>query len=318
MLIEQVEDINGLAFKTRGDGVIAQVVIAPQHHLVGIPLQVVGLAAVILAQVDVHAVSGTNLHLTKIGTGHRLLQKIDVADRVPDLGGEILGPVRVPVQGIGRQFGAALIEVLVKFKFVQVAIRGREVEGIVVHIGEGQALGIRGVPVKFDQVFFIVEIEGLGHGSARFIAINVLGNPCDPIQLSLGDQHLIDGTRADRAAIIQVGAVILLVGAIEKQLVLDNGTAHFKAPAGLLIVLGLDAVALELVTAQGIRAVVEEHRTEQIVGAGLGHCVDVTGREATVNNAHGGHFHGYAGDGIVGKRHTLGGITVAVQAKTVV
>ena len=183
MLVEQVEDINGLAFKTRGDGVIAQVVIAPQHHLVGIPLQVVGLAAVILAQIDVHAVSGTNLHLTKIGTGHRLLQKIDVADRVPDLGGEILGPVRVPVQGIGRQFGAALVEVLVKFKFVQVAIRGREVEGIVVHIGEGQALGIRGVPVKFDQVFFIVEIEGLGHGSARFVAIHVLGNLCDPIQL---------------------------------------------------------------------------------------------------------------------------------------
>ena len=54
------------------------------------------------------------------------------------------------------------------------------------------------------------------------------------------------------------------------------------------------------------------------VGAGLGHCVDVTGRELAVEHIERRQFHGYLLNGVIGERLAFGRIAIAVQAEQVI
>ena len=100
MLIKQVVYLDRLALKAASNGVIAQIIVAAQDHLVGIPLEIVGLTTVVLTEINRHAVARTNLHFTKFGARYRLLEKINVANGVAHFRGEVSGPIGVPVEGV--------------------------------------------------------------------------------------------------------------------------------------------------------------------------------------------------------------------------
>ena len=115
------------------------------------------------------------------------------------------------------------------------------------------------VPVGLQQIFFVLEVEGFRSGAAWLKAINLSGDTGDFIELRLRDGHFINGSTANRTAVVQVCAVILLISAVKEQLIGDDGAAELYTPSGLVIVLGFDAVAFELVTPERVTAVVEKH-----------------------------------------------------------
>ena len=174
------------------------------------------------------------------------------------------------------------------------------------------------VPVGLQQIFFVLEVEGFRSGAARLKAINLSGDTGDFIELRLRDGHFVNGSTAKRTAVVQVCAVILLIGAVKEQLIGDDGAAELYTPSGLVIVLGFDAVAFELVTPERVAAVVEKHRAKELVATSLRDGVDVTSRKTAVNHVHGRQLNGDTGDSVVGKGHPLGGVAVAVEAKAIV
>ena len=68
------------------------------------------------------------------------------------------------------------------------------------------------VPVGFEQIFFVLEIEGFRGGAAWLKTVDLAGNARDFIKLCLRDRYFVDRTRADRAAVVQVCAVVLFIG----------------------------------------------------------------------------------------------------------
>ena len=131
------------------------------------------------------------------------------------------------------------------------------------------------VPVSFQQIFFIFEIERFRNAASGLKAVYLSRNAGNFIELRLGNRHLVNRSRADCAALVKVCAVVLFIGCVKEELVGDNRATELDTPAGLVVVLGFDIVALELVTSKRITAVIKKYRAKEFVTAGLGDGIDV-------------------------------------------
>ena len=118
----------------------------------------------------------------------------------------------------------------------------------------------------------------------HIVLVHFVSDPGDLIKFELRNKNFIYSTRADRAAIEQVGAVEHFNRCEEEQLVLDDRTAKIEAVTSFGIGACVDRVALERITAQAVTGVVIESAAEEIVGTRLDNGIDVTSRETAVDN----------------------------------
>jgi hypothetical protein len=93
------------------------------------------------------------------------------------------------------------------------------------------------VPISFQQIFFIVEIERFRNATPGIKAINLSGDTSDFVELRLRYRHFIDRTTADRTALVEISTIVLFISCVEEQLVGDDGTAKLDTPSGFVIVL---------------------------------------------------------------------------------
>ena len=175
MLVKQVINLHIFALKSRGDGVIVECVRPSRNQLFNFVVHLVGLATIVLAEIHIDLIE-LNAKLSEILSANRLLQKIDIIQGIADLSGEAIIPIGIPVHVISGELRSSLVKVLIKFKFVEVAIRWRKVKRIVVHVGDRQAMRIVDVPVGFQQIFFVFEIKCLRRSTSGLIAIDFSGN----------------------------------------------------------------------------------------------------------------------------------------------
>ena len=149
VLVEQVVHLQVFALKAAGNRMIANGVITANHQLLDLPVQRVCLAAVVLAEIHVYLVE-LDSELREVLTRNRLLQEVDVTKGISDLGGETIIPVRVQIDVVSGELSTALVKVLIKFELIQIAIRGRVVERVVVHVSRRQAMRVVDIPVCFE------------------------------------------------------------------------------------------------------------------------------------------------------------------------
>ena len=84
---------------------------ATNDQLLNLPVERVRLSAVVLTEIHVHLVE-LDAELGVLAR-YRLLQEVDVAEGVANLGRETVVPVGVPVDAVGGELSTALVEVLV-------------------------------------------------------------------------------------------------------------------------------------------------------------------------------------------------------------
>ena len=114
---------------------IVQRVRPPCNQLLNFVVHLVGLATVVLAKINIHLIE-LHAKLSKVLSTNCLLQEIDVIEGIANFSGKAVIPIGVPVHVIGGELRSPLVKVLIKFKFVEVAIGWRKVKRIVVHVGD--------------------------------------------------------------------------------------------------------------------------------------------------------------------------------------
>ena len=121
MLVEKVVHLQVFTLKTARNRMVTHRVRAANHYLLGLRIEGVGLATVVLTEVNVHLIE---LHpeFREVLARNRLLQEVDVTEGVTDLGREPIVPIGIPVDVVSGQLRAALIKVLIELKLVQIAI----------------------------------------------------------------------------------------------------------------------------------------------------------------------------------------------------
>ena len=83
MLIEQVVHLQIFALKAAGDRVVTQRISTANHQLLNLPIQRVGLPAVVLTEIHIDLIE-FYAKLGEILTRNRFLQKIHIAERITD------------------------------------------------------------------------------------------------------------------------------------------------------------------------------------------------------------------------------------------
>ena len=326
VLDEQVEHVQVFALVAEGEQVITPDVRAAQLVAHGLVAEHVRVTRVVGAQEDggarvdtvaIVVVQGRDLDFTDVQTALRDLTVVQGRIGDAELGREIVRPVREDLQDIGVQLGTALIQVARIFELVRTAVRLRDVEAVIVVIGEGGAVLVGDVPVQLDQQLFVLIRLG-SRDATRIEAVNVPGNVQDLVVLGLREALHLGTTAAGRRTVEEVHAFQFFIGGEEIQTVLDDRSAQVHTPAGFLELAQIDRAAFQIGTGQLVVAVVVEETTRQAVAARLGHGVDVTGGEVAVFDVERGQFHGHLLDGVVGEGHTLGRIARRVQAEIVV
>ena len=121
VLVEQVVHLQVFPLKATSDGVVTHRIGATNHQLLNFPVERVRLSAIVLTEVHVHFVE-LDAELGEVLARHSLLQEVDVAEGVADLGGETVVPVGIPVDVVGGELSTALVEVLVEFELIQITV----------------------------------------------------------------------------------------------------------------------------------------------------------------------------------------------------
>jgi hypothetical protein len=140
-----------------------------------------------------------------------------------------------------------------ELKLVVVAVRLGPVEAVIVVVGVGRPVVLADVPVELDRVFLVFDRQGLDE-VARRIAVKLLGNGVDFVQLVLGNA-LHQATRSGRAirhAVEQVGAFKLFIGQEEEQPVLEDRAAKGEAVTLFVEVARVDGLTFEFVALQAV------------------------------------------------------------------
>ena len=106
---------------------IAQGVGTTSYKLLYFPIEIVRLTAVVLTEIHVYLIE-LNAEFRKVETGNRSLQEVNLAVRVPNLRREVITPIGVPVDVVGREFSTALVKVLVEFELIQITVGWREIK----------------------------------------------------------------------------------------------------------------------------------------------------------------------------------------------
>ena len=100
-------------------------------------------------------------------------------------------PVRVQIDVVGGELGTALVEVLIEFELIQIPVRRREVEGVVVHVGRDKRCASLIYQSAFSRYFSSSKSKAL----IRFVLVKAIDLTRDPCNFRLRDRHFIHRTR---------------------------------------------------------------------------------------------------------------------------
>ena len=328
-LPEQVVDLVALVIDAALDRVVARVPGAGEEHAELLRIDVVVVAEALLAQVHRRALAGrreVHVHRRLLPGRSGVLHELLEADL--GFGGEAVAPVVEHVGDIvvgGDRLGIGVAGQPDAVRTVA-AHRRQQLPGALE--GEAGAVIVGDVPVDLAEVALVVVGQpGRAAERARSQA-QLLRRIDDLLQVARG--NLVAGGRAVAQRVVQAvgrvgadaGGLLVLGRDEEEQLVLDDRAADVEAVGGVLlvalvvvarIVAGQPAGVADQVAGVAVGVV---HRAMELVGAGLGHRVDVganhVGRGVVVG---GGDV--VFGDRLGRDRRLLVGQAVCVQAERI-
>ena len=327
MLDEQVEDVRLFALITEREGVVVPGIGTAGDQVEDRVVQFVGLTGVVFTDVDGVALTRTvdgnrvavrDAELTEavLADGVLTVHQVAVADA--DFRGEVVVPVRIQGGDETVQLGATLIEVVGEFELVRVTIRSGDVVAVIVQVDEVGAVLVVDLPVEADkQLVVFVRVGGRRH--TRVVVVDVARDVEDFVVFSLREtSDFVDRTGTFDATREGVGTGQVLIVHEEEETVFDDRATDVEAVALFVEFRSIDAHAFEAVALQAVGGVVVEGTAVDLVTTGLGHRVDVTGRETAIVDIKRSQFDGDLREGVEREGLALGRETVRVQAETVI
>ena len=307
LLHEQVEHVQVLILDACAQRVFADLVVGGASQRQHVIVEIVRTTRVVRAEIVVDpALADTEF--AEIGSAFGDLAAVQLQIGCAKLCGECLGPVGVERAGVGQQLGTALIEVVGELELVRIAVRAHDVVAVIVVERAGCAVLVADVPIEFHQ-HLLVEVRVAGGRAAGLVLVELARSRRDAV-----DDLLVEARRG----CVDVGAFELFVGRVEEQLVLDDRATDADAVADLVEIAEIELGRVRLVAAQSVIRVVDEGRAAELVGARLGHGVDVARREAAIDDVERRDLHADLLDRVEREGLALGRVAIGVQAEAVI
>jgi len=270
---EQVEDVVVFVVDAEPDGVVAGVVVTLEEDVQGFGAQHVCVAELLGTEANrLTAEVDANGRQARLVVGHR----IEVAVGDLELGREVVGPIGVELTNEGLEH--LVLGIPVRGQRQRVVVEVRQDDGVFFGtvVAEAGALEVGDVPVELDQNVLDFRAQAGDVQGAGIEAPDVAGDADQIIDVS--DRDVADGiggVAADRAK-IGTGRLALEVFVVdqEEQLVLDKRAAERGAIGGLIFEAG-ERLIVATIADHRVVAIDENRAAFELVGAGLGHRVDV-------------------------------------------